>query len=472
MLRRFAAPTLCATPFVAARCSSSAPIVDELKAILQDKNAKLAPKINELKTKYGNENLSDATVDKAYGGMRDIISLVYEPSLLDPQEGIRFRGLSIPECQQKLPKAAPGGEPLPEAMFWLLLTGDVPTEAQTKALSKELVRRADPEVIKAAKKVLDASPASTHPMTQLSMGILALQTGSKFHKAYSEGKATKKNYWELALEDSLDCIARTPSVGAMIYNRITKGTTDIVAPSEANDWAANFAIQMGKDSDSFKECLRLYLSIHTDHEGGNVSAHTTTLVGSALSDPYYALSAGMCGLAGPLHGLANQEVLTYIFDMREKCKAANVDVNDHAALKAALTKFTWDLLNAKRVVPGYGHAVLRKTDPRYSCQRDFCTKHMPEYELFKLVNTIYEIMPGILTEHGKTKNPYPNVDAHSGVLLQYYGLTEQNFYTVLFGISRQLGVLPGLIWDRLQGRPIERPKSVTTEWLCKKFNVQ
>merc|ERR1712000_574688 len=189
-----------------------------------------------------------------------------------------------------------------------------------------------------------------------------------FHKAYSEGKANKKNYWELALDDSLDCIARTPSVAAMIYNRLTKGTTDIVAPSADQDWAANFAIQMGKNEESFKECLRLYLSIHTDHEGGNVSAHTTTLVGSALSDPYYALSAGMNGLAGPLHGLS---------------------------------KFTWDLLNSKRVVPGYGHAVLRKTDPRYSCQREFCTKHMPDYELFKLVNTIYEIMPGILTEHGK-----------------------------------------------------------------------
>jgi citrate synthase len=304
------------------------------------------------------------------------------------------------------------------------------------------------------------------------MGILALQPESKFHKAYAEGKANKGNYWELALDDSLDCIARTPSVAAMIYNKITKGTTDIPAPKSGEDWSSNFAVQMGMADPSFKECLRLYLSIHTDHEGGNVSAHTTTLVGSALSDPYYSLSAGMNGLAGPLHGLANQEVLKYLFDMRDQCKAAGVDLKNHAELKKALTKFTWDLLNSKRVVPGYGHAVLRKTDPRYSCQREFCMKHFPQDELFLLVNTIYEIMPGILTEHGKTKNPYPNVDAHSGVLLQYYGLKEQNYYTVLFGLSRQLGVLSGLVWDRLQGRPIERPKSVTTEWLCKKFNVQ
>jgi len=309
-------------------------------------------------------------------------------------------------------------------------------------------------------------------MTQFSAGILTLGAESKFAKAYAEGKANKKNYWELALDDTLDCIARTPSVAAIIFNKLTKGSSAIPAPQHGHDWSANFANQLGMTDPSFVECLRLYFSIHTDHEGGNVSAHTTTLVGSALSDPYLSLSAGMNGLAGPLHGLANQEVLTYLFDMRAKLKAANVDVKNHEATKKALTQFTWDLLNSKRVVPGYGHAVLRKTDPRYSCQREFCMKHFPNDELFLLVNTVYEIMPGILTEHGKTKNPYPNVDAHSGVLLQHYGLTQQNYYTVLFGLSRQLGVFSGLVWDRLQGRPIERPKSVTTEWLCKKYNVQ
>lgn len=451
---------------------AGASVLGELKTILTAKNAELAPKIAKLQKEHGNEKLSDATVEKAYGGMRDIISLVYEPSLLDAQEGIRFRGLSIPECQAKLPAAIPGGEPLPEGMFWLLMTGDVPTKEQTTRLSEELVARADKGAIESVRKVLDAMPDNTHPMTQFSAGILTLQTKSKFHQAYSEGKANKKNYWELALDDVLDCMARTPSVAAMIYNKVTKGSSAIPAPVSGKDWSANFATQLGFNDSSMEECLRLYLSIHTDHEGGNVSAHTTTLVGSALSDPYLSLSAGMNGLAGPLHGLANQEVLTFLFDMQAKLKAANVNVNDAAALEKALTQFTWDLLNAKRVVPGYGHAVLRKTDPRYECQKKFCEKHFPNDELFILVNTIYKIMPGILTQHGKTKNPFPNVDAHSGVLLQHYGLTQQNYYTVLFGLSRQIGVFSGLVWDRLQGRPIERPKSVTTEWLCKKFNVQ
>lgn len=448
-------------------------IVAELKGTLVKKRDALLPKIKLLKEKHGNANLSDATVEKAYGGMRGITGLVYEPSLLDPVEGIRFRGLSIPECQKVLPKAAGGQEPLPEAMFWLLLTGDVPTEAQTKALNAELQKRADPEVIGVAKKALDALPLKAHPMTQFSSGVLALQTDSKFASSYAKGEANKNNYWELALEDSLNLVARSPSVAAMVFRRITTGKSDLASPLRTDlDWAANYANQMGLNNEEFWECMRLYLSIHVDHEGGNVSAHTTTLVGSALSDPYLAFSAGLNGLAGPLHGLANQEVLTYLFEMREKCKANNIDVHNEAALKEALTKYTWELLNSKRVVPGYGHAVLRKTDPRYTCQREFCARHFPNDELFKLVDTIYSIMPGILNEHGKTKNPYPNVDAHSGVLLQHYGLTQQDYYTVMFGVSRQLGVLAGLVWDRLEGRAIERPKSVTTESLLKKFNIE
>jgi len=351
----------------------------------------------------------------------------------------------------------------------LLLTGDVPTAAQVKALQEDLAHRADPKAIAVAEKALNALPQKLHPMTQFSSGILALQHDSAFAAAYKSGKATKDNYWEYALEDALNCIARTPSVAAQIYHRYQTGNSAIPAYDAKLDWAANFAHQLGYTDKKFWDCMRLYLSIHTDHEGGNVSAHTTILVGSALSDPYLSLSAGMNGLAGPLHGLANQEVLAYLMEMQSRVKADKIDVKDTKALTAALERYTWDLLNSKRVVPGYGHAVLRKTDPRYTCQREFALRNFPDYELFKLVDTIYAIMPDILTKHGKTKNPYPNVDAHSGVLLQYYGLKEQDYYTVLFGLSRQLGVLSALVWDRLLNKPIERPKSVTSEYLIKKY---
>lgn len=197
----------------------------------------------------------------------------------------------------------------------------------------------------------------------------------------------------------------------------------------------------------------------SDHEGGNVSAHTTHLVGSALSDPYLSFAAGMNGLAGPLHGLANQEVLLWILKLQK-------DIGENPT-EAKMKDFIWKTLKSGQVVPGYGHAVLRKTDPRYTCQREFAMKHLPDDPLFKLVSTIYTVVPPILTELGKVKNPWPNVDAHSGVLLQYYGLKEMNYYTVLFGVSRALGVLASLVWDRALGLPIERPKSLSTDALMK-----
>jgi citrate synthase len=216
---------------------------------------------------------------------------------------------------------------------------------------------------------------------------------------------------------------------------------------------------MGYDVEEFKELMRLYLVIHADHEGGNVSAHTTHLVGSALSDAFYSLSAGINGLAGPLHGLANQEVLRWIMDVKEKL--GGVPTKDD------LSKFLWDTLNSGQVIPGYGHAVLRKTDPRYMAQREFARKHLPNDEIFQVVSAIYEVAPDILMKHGKAKNPWPNVDAHSGCLLVHYGMTEYDFYTVLFGTSRAMGVLASLVWNRGLGAPIERPKSFTVEFAKK-----
>ena len=217
---------------------------------------------------------------------------------------------------------------------------------------------------------------------------------------------------------------------------------------------------LGFDDPAFHELMRLYIIIHSDHEGGNASAHTCHLVGSTLSDPYLSLCASMNALAGPLHGLANQEVLGWLLGLQATLKAEGKEVTPET-----ITEFAWSTLKAGKVIPGYGHAVLRKTDPRYTSQRTFALKHLPDDELFKLVNTVYEVMPGVLTEHGKTKNPYPNVDSHLGVLLKHYGLTQYDYYTVLFGVGRAFGVLAQLFWDRALGLPLERPKSVTSEWL-------
>ncbi|KAF2671773.1 putative citrate synthase [Microthyrium microscopicum] len=413
-------------------------------------------KIKKLKSEYGDKVLGEVTLGQVYGGARGIKSLVWEGSVLDSEEGIRFRGKTIPECQELLPKAPGGTEPLPEGLFWLLLTGEVPSEQQVRDLSAEWAARSD--VPKFVEELIDRCPSDLHPMAQFSIAVTALEHESAFAKAYAQGMH-KSKYWEHTFEDSMDLIAKLPTIAAKIYRNVYKDGK--VAPIQKDkDYGYNLANALGfAENKDFVELMRLYLTIHTDHEGGNVSAHTTHLVGSALSSPYLSLSAGLNGLAGPLHGLANQEVLRWLEKMKE---AIGNDLSDKA-----ITDYLWTTLKAGQVVPGYGHAVLRKTDPRYVSQREFAQKHLPDDPMFKLVSQVYKIAPGVLTEHGKTKNPYPNVDAHSGVLLQYYGLTEANYYTVLFGVSRALGVLPQLIMDRAYGMPIERPKSFSTEAYAK-----
>ncbi|KAF9665453.1 hypothetical protein SADUNF_Sadunf16G0124200 [Salix dunnii] len=453
--------------------SSDLDLHSQLKELIPEQQERL----KKLKSEHGKVQLGNITVDMVLGGMRGMTGLLWQTSLLDPDEGIRFRGMSIPECQKLLPAAKPGGEPLPEGLLWLLLTGKVPTKEQVNALSKELRERASvPDYVF---KAIDALPINAHPMTQFATGVMALQVQSEFQKAYENG-IHKSKYWEPTYEDSLNLIARVPIVASYVYRRIYKDGK-VIPMNDSLDYGGNFSHMLGFDSPEMQELMRLYVTIHSDHEGGNVSAHTGHLVASALSDPYLSFAAALNGLAGPLHGLANQtlkpnhislvtakakmlehshismqmggkprpairEVLLWIKSVVKDC-GENITTEQ-------LKDYVWKTLNSGKVVPGFGHGVLRKTDPRYTCQREFALKHLPDDPMFQLV-----------------KNPWPNVDAHSGVLLNYYGLTEARYFTVLFGVSRSIGICSQLIWDRALGLPLERPKSVTMEWLenhCKK----
>jgi len=420
--------------------------------------------IKNLLKEHGNKKIGEVTLSQIYQGMRGMTGLVSETSLLDSKEGIRFRGYSIPELQQKLPKAHDGSEPLPEGLFYLMLVGELPTEDDVHHVTSVLQRRS--HVPTHVFNTIDAMPISSHPMTQFVTGVMALQTESLFAKKYAAG-LNKKDYWEATFDDAMDLIARLPRIAAYIYRRKYK-FADHIQPNGLLDWAGNFAHMLGYEDESFKELMRLYMTIHADHEGGNVSAHTTHLVGSALSDPYLSFAAGMNGLAGPLHGLANQEVIKWIFELREELKT-------DLPSKDQIAEYVKKTLSEGKVVPGYGHAVLRKTDPRFTAQMEFGKKHMPDDPLVQTVWNIYETVPPILQSIGKIKNPWPNVDAHSGALLVHYGLVEYEFYTVLFAVSRALGVLASLCWDRALGFPLERPKSVTTDlvklWLDGKDEI-
>lgn len=433
-----------------------------LKTTLTGKIATLKKEIEGILGSHGNTVIADVTVSQAYGGMRDIKCMVTETSSVDPQEGIRYRGMSIPEMQAKLPKAAGGEQPLPEAVYWLLLTGDVPSAAQTAEVTAAW--RSNETLPAHVTRTLDALPTTTHPMTQLSIGLMAMQSDSIFAKRYREGMP-KSAHWDAMFDDVALLLGRMPVLAAYIYRRSYKDGKHIPPSKDAGlDWSANFAHMLGFDDHGFRELMRLYMSIHADHEGGNVSAHTTHLVGSALSDPYLCLAAGMNGLAGPLHGLANQEVMRWLVGVKAK-------LGGGVPTKEQLSEFVWNTLNGGQVIPGYGHGVLRVTDPRYLAQREFAMKNLPDDENFQIVKMLYEIVPDILMKQGKAKDPWPNVDAHSGVLLVHYGLVEYDFYTVLFGVSRAMGVLASLILDRALGIPLERPKSVTTEWVKKKLAV-
>lgn len=427
--------------------------------ILHDKIAAQLPEWRERAKKlakdHGEVVIDHITLAQVYGGMRDIKSLVTDISYVDQAEGIRFRGMSIPEVLSTLPKPAGAEMPYVGGLYYLLMTGEVPTKPQAEEVEAEWAKRAD--VPSYVFDMIQAMPKDTHPMILFSQAVLALAKDSLFTKKYHEGMK-KDTYWEAALDDSLNLTAKLPIIAAFIYRYQYFGETQPHKYDPKLDYGANFARAMAVSNvDGYAELMRQYFIIHSDHESGNVSAHAMHLVGSALADPFLSFSAALNGLAGPLHGLANQEALGWLIDVKNKF--GGVPSRDE------LRKLAWDTLNSGKVISGYGHGVLRVTDPRFTAQLNFAKAHFPDDELVRLADLVYQVVPDVLREQGKAKDPAPNVDAVSGVLQYYYGVREFKFYTVLFGVGRALGVTANYVWARALGQPIERPKSMTTKML-------
>lgn len=413
-------------------------------SLLKDKLAAQVPALRDevkaLLAAHGETKISEVTVGQAYGGMRGVLGMICETSLVTPETGLIIRGRPILDLTNALP----------EEIFWLLLTGALPSAAELADLQGDLkARAAVPDYVW---KVLEALPPGSHPMTMVSTAILCQQHDSVFAKRYHE--MNKNEYWEAALEDALTMVARLPAVAAGIYRlRFNKGPR--IASDSRLDWAADYVHMLGlEETEDCRKMMRLYLTLHSDHEGGNVSAFTCHTVGSALSDPFYAVSAGLNGLAGPLHGLANQECLGFVLSLIQRFGG----VPTHAQVE----EVCWELLNGGHVIPGYGHAVLRAEDPRFTAFYAFGKEHCASGDVFPTVKVLYETAPEVLKKQGKAKNPWPNVDAGSGALLYHYGITEFDYYTVLFSVSRAMGVLSQLIINRAMGSPIMRPKSAGT----------
>jgi len=422
---------------------------------LHDRLAEQAPvlreRVHNIVAEHGTAVVSEVMVSQVFGGMRGVKGLVCDTSVVEPDKGLVVRGVPIGELKNCLP----------EEIFYLLCTGELPDAEALASLQHELRVRA--EVPSYVWDVLKAMPSDTHSMAMFSTAILAMERESVFRKKYTQG-LHKTDYWEPILEDALRLIATLPAIAAGIY-RIHTRKGDPLPPHPSLDWGANYAAMLGvpDPEGKFRDLIRLYMTLHCDHEGGNVSAFTCHTVGSALSDPFYAVSAGMNGLAGPLHGLANQECLHFVLDIRKRYNGVPTDEQ--------LRDFVLETLNDGRVIPGYGHAVLRVTDPRFTAFHEFGKRVCADDEIFQIVDRLFHITPGVLKEQGKVKDPWPNVDAGSGSLLYLFGLTEFDYYTVLFGVSRALGMCSQLVLNRLLGMPITRPKSVSTDWIIKTVNA-
>ncbi|MEK6543518.1 MAG: citrate (Si)-synthase, partial [Elusimicrobiota bacterium] len=401
--------------------------------------------LGHLASHHDDTLIHKVTDGQVIGGMRGIRSVLCDTSTVEPETGLCVRGIPIKELTAKTP----------EEIFCLLLTGELSSAETTRSLKEEFARRA--HVPEHVWKVLAAVAKDTHPMTQLSIGIMAMQSGSKFFRDYNKG-LKKQDYWKPMLEDCLDIIAVTPVIAAEIYRRhFNKGPR--IAPDAKLDWSRNFAAMLGV-SDSkgeFAKLMRLFLVLHCDHEGGPVSALSCAVVSSSLSDMYYSMAAGWNGLAGPLHGRANQECLAWILELTKQFGG----VPGHEQIKDFINK----TLVSGKVIPGYGHAVLRVPDPRFEAFMDFGKKHCASSDAFQTVSRVFDVAPKVLSDLGKVKNPWPNVDAASGSLLYHYGLKEFDYYTVLFAVSRCLGLASQTILARALGMPLIRPRSVTTQWL-------
>jgi len=411
-------------------------------------------RMKKLVKEHGNYSVAEVTVEQLYGGIRGVPIGVTDISHVDPNEGLRLRGYTVPEVLEKLPKANGDKFPLAGGLYYLLMTGEMPTQQEAEQVEIEWkVRSNVPDHVF---KSLQPMPAYTHPMTLFSQAILALQSESVFARRFYYG-IDKEDYWGYYLEDSLNLIAKLPTIIANIYNLKYRNGI-FVQPNPKLDWSANFAWMIGKNDPAYMDLMRLFVVLHSDHEGANVSTHASHLVGSALSDIYLASASGLNGLAGPLHGLANQECLRWLLDVQ-------AHFNGELPSDEELSDYLKNFLASGRIIPGYGHAVLRVTDPRFIAQRDFALQFLPDDPVFQLVDKVYRILPEILKKNEKVKNPWPNVDAINGTLQHHFGVTETDFYTVLFGFSRILGITTHVVWSRALGKPIERPKSITTDIL-------
>ena len=428
---------------------------------LQEKVEITRERVSKIVKEKGDVEIGRIAIADIFSGNRGLDLLISDTSYVDTEQGLLIHNIPIRELLQLLPKAPDSEYPLAGGLYYFLMIGEIPAHEQAMEIEDEWKKRG--EIPLYVDEMLHAMPPEAHPMTMFSQAVLAMQTYSEFEKGFNNG-LQKPDYWIATLEDALNLTARAPVIAAIIYN-IKYRNREHITPNPELDWSANFAYMIGRAWDiHYQELMRLFFVLHSDQGIGNVSGHTAILVNSALSDVFYACSAAMNGLAGPLHGRANQDCLKWLLDIKDHfsgCPSAE-----------ELDAYIWDTLQRGKLVPGYGHPVLRNTDPRFLAQLEFGKKYMPDDDLFKLALLVYEVAPKVLARHGKAKNPYPNIDAISGTLQYFCGVHHFDFYPVLFGVGRILGITTNLVWARAMLMPLERPQSITFDMIEEKAGLE
>lgn len=348
-------------------------------------------------------------------------------SAVHPQEGVSYVGYPVAELAFHDP----------EAVAYLLYNRELPTDAQLAEYKQLLAGRTG--IPAKVLDVLKSLPKEGHPMEWLITGLVLL------------GMTCKTGDY---LQDAYDVTAKTPELIAAIF-RIKQGWGDPIAPDPKLGLIENFVHMLGVpggDTKKLEKLLRVFYVLHMDHGGGNLSTFVGKAVASSHTDMYSSLASGMAGLYGPLHGRANQECIEAV---EEFGTPDPVEVEKKVREKLARGE----------VIAGFGHAVLRAEDPRAKVQYVLGEELCPNDVLFRTAVTMREVVPRILKENPKIQNPYPNVDAVSGTLLNACGLTDSNYYTLLFGLSRLPGIAAQIVDERTRmrggkGVAIYRPKYV------------
>lgn len=382
--------------------------------------------------------LKEITDNDLETGLRGVPVGYCTTSKVDPEQGLHYVGRKISELAYNDP----------EDVIYLLLEKKWPDQAEREAFAADLRRRqvVDPRVFDS----LRALPRTAHPMKWFLHAINAL------------GMVSVTNDFK---QDCLNLIARIPVVVAALF-RIREDWGDPIAPRADLGYMENFVHMLGipgmgdEQRTELTKLMRVFDVLHLDHGGGNLSTFAGKAVASGLADMYESILAAMAGLAGPRHGKANQECLKFV----EECVHAVGGVLDAEAVSALIRL----RLAHRQLIFGFGHAVLRVEDPRATVFCDLGQQLCPDDTNFKMVEILREVVPMILGENPKISNPYPNVDLASGSLLNACGLTNPDYYTVLFGMSRVVGIAIQIVYERVEARsgkgtPIIRPKYIYSE---------